>query len=74
MSTEKVQVEDVLQSLTDWQEAKKELLTCYANADTSPGYFCYSLAEEEKQAREKFGKVFELFIDDRIEAATGARP
>jgi len=60
--------------LDELMEARSELKACYASCDTSPDYFCHDKAVRVEIAQQAFEQALTRLIDDRIEAATGARP
>lgn len=66
--------EDFLIAMEAWLEAKSALRKAYASCDSSPDYFCRREADYERQARDVVGAKLAEMIDERIEAATGARP
>lgn len=59
-------IEDLLAAFESWQEAKKNLLECYADCEVSADYHCYSRAQTEEQKRTQFEDALNQYIDQRI--------
>ena len=61
-----IKIADLISTLSDYQEAKRQLDQCRHKATGDVEYYCYSYIQDLERAELDLAKALNLYIDQRV--------